>query len=103
LRSDKYQPPAAGLLENYESDSSVEADEDTNPKVGDDVANRQEASSATKPKRRTRVAAAKQLVSTVAAKVEAVKTAKLEMEEEEEEQNEPFAGGRDASDSYTSN
>jgi hypothetical protein len=49
------------------------------------------------------VAAAKQLVSTVAAKVEAVKTAKLEMEEEEEEQNEPFAGGRDASDSYTSN
>jgi hypothetical protein len=95
---DKYQPPAAGLLENYESDY-----EDTNPKVGDDVANRQEASSATKPKRRTRVAAAKQLVSTVAAKVEAVKTAKLEMEEEEEEQNEPFAGGRDASDSYTSN
>jgi hypothetical protein len=81
----------------------VEADEDTNPKVGDDVTNRQEASSATKPKRRTRVAAAKQLVSTVATKVEAVKTAKLEMEEEEEEQNEPFAGGRDASDSYTSN
>jgi hypothetical protein len=27
--SDKYQPPAGRLLENYESDSSVEADEDT--------------------------------------------------------------------------
>jgi hypothetical protein len=29
LRSDKYKPLAGCLLENYESDSSVEADEDT--------------------------------------------------------------------------
>jgi hypothetical protein len=29
LRSDKYKPPTGRLLENYESDSSVEADEDT--------------------------------------------------------------------------
>jgi hypothetical protein len=34
LRSDKYQPLATGLLENYDSDSSVEADEDTDPEVG---------------------------------------------------------------------
>jgi hypothetical protein len=30
LRSDKYKPLAGRLLENYESNSSVEADEDTN-------------------------------------------------------------------------
>jgi hypothetical protein len=29
LRSDKYKPSAGRLLEFYESDSSVEADEDT--------------------------------------------------------------------------
>jgi hypothetical protein len=29
LRSYKYKPAASHLLENYESDSSVEADEDT--------------------------------------------------------------------------
>jgi hypothetical protein len=49
LRSGKYHPLAAGLLENYESDSSVEADEDTDPEVGDDVANPLAASGATKP------------------------------------------------------
>jgi hypothetical protein len=30
LRSDKYKPPAGRLLENYESDSLVEAAEDIN-------------------------------------------------------------------------
>jgi hypothetical protein len=36
LRSDKYKTPAGRLLEFYESDSSVEADEDTvmRPRVG---------------------------------------------------------------------
>jgi hypothetical protein len=40
MRSGKYRPPSAGLLENYESDSSVEADEDAVTKVRDDVVNR---------------------------------------------------------------
>jgi hypothetical protein len=52
LRSDKYQPPATGLLENYESDSSVEADEDIDPEVSDDATNHQEGSSAAKPRRK---------------------------------------------------
>jgi hypothetical protein len=34
LRSDKYKPPAGLLLEFYESDSSVEADEDTGDESG---------------------------------------------------------------------
>jgi hypothetical protein len=38
LRSDKYKPPAPRLLENYESDSSVEADEDTDTEAGVDPA-----------------------------------------------------------------
>jgi hypothetical protein len=62
LRSDKYQPPAVRLLENYESDSSVEADEDTDPEVGGDTETGPEASSVVKPKRKTRTATAKQSV-----------------------------------------
>jgi hypothetical protein len=34
LRSDKYKPPAGRLLEFYESDSSVEANEDTDAEAG---------------------------------------------------------------------
>jgi hypothetical protein len=80
LRSDKYQPPAARLLENYESKSWVEADQDTDPEVGGDATTHQERSTV-KPKRRTRAAvAAKQSASTTAAKVEAAKTTKLEAE-----------------------
>jgi hypothetical protein len=76
---DKYQPPVARLLENYGSDSSVEADEDTEPEVGDDAGTRPEASSVVKPRRKTR-AAAKQSASMATAKVVAAKTAKLEAE-----------------------
>jgi hypothetical protein len=36
LRSDKYKPPAGRLQENYESDSSLEADEDTDAEAGVD-------------------------------------------------------------------
>jgi hypothetical protein len=36
LRSDKYKPPAGRLLEFYESDSSVEVDEDTDAEAGAD-------------------------------------------------------------------
>jgi hypothetical protein len=46
-------------LENYESDSSVEVDKDTDPEVGDDAANLQEVSATAKPKRKTRAATAK--------------------------------------------
>jgi hypothetical protein len=38
LRSDKYKPLAGCLLEFYEFDSSVEADEDTGDEAGDDDA-----------------------------------------------------------------
>jgi hypothetical protein len=38
LRSDKYKYPADRLLENYEFDSSVEADEDTDVEDGADPA-----------------------------------------------------------------
>jgi hypothetical protein len=80
LRSDKYQLPAARLLENYESESSVEANKDTDPEVGDDAGTRLEASSVVKPKGKTRAAAAKQSASTVAMKVVAAKLTKLEVE-----------------------
>jgi hypothetical protein len=47
------------------SDSSVEADEDTNPEVGDDATNPPAASGATKPKLKTRVVIAKQSTTRV--------------------------------------
>jgi hypothetical protein len=82
LRPDKYQPPAAGLLENYKFDASVEADEDTDPEVGDDAGTRPEANRAVKPRRKTRAATAKQSASTATVKVMAAKTAKLEAEKQ---------------------
>jgi hypothetical protein len=88
LRSDKYQFPAARLLENYEFDSSVEADEDTDPEVCDDVVTRPEASGADKPRRKTRASAAMQPVSMAAAKVAEVKTAKLEAEKKKRKRKE---------------
>jgi hypothetical protein len=57
--SDKYQHLAAMLLENYESNLSVEVDEDTNTEVDGEVGTGPEASGATKPRRKTRAAAAK--------------------------------------------
>jgi hypothetical protein len=73
LRSDKYQPPAARLLEYYESDSSVEAHEDTDTEVSGDARTSPDVGSATKPRRKTRAAVTKQSVSTAAVKVTAVK------------------------------
>jgi hypothetical protein len=47
LRSDKYKPPAGRLLEFYESDSSLEADEDTGDEAeGDDAGAAPDASGA---------------------------------------------------------
>jgi hypothetical protein len=54
LRSDKYKPPAGCLLEFYESDSSVEADEDTGDEAEDGNAGAApDAGGAAKARRRT--------------------------------------------------
>jgi hypothetical protein len=70
LRSDKYKPPASRLLENYESDSSVEADKDTDAEAGADLA----AGTATS-QRRTRSTVAKKSASAVATAISAMKAA----------------------------
>jgi hypothetical protein len=62
------------LLEFYESDSSVEADEDTGDEAGGgDAGTGPDASGAANPRRRTRSAVGKQSASAVAAAVSAVK------------------------------
>jgi hypothetical protein len=88
--SDKYQPPAARLLENYESDSLVEADEDTDPEVSGDTGTGPEVSSAMKPRRKTRVTAEKQLVSTAVAKVATVKTAEKKKKRKRKRKTSPL-------------
>jgi hypothetical protein len=70
LRSDKYKPQAGRLLENYESDSLVEADEDTDVEAGADPAAR-----AAKSWRRTRSTVAKKSASAVATAISTVKAA----------------------------
>jgi hypothetical protein len=87
LRSDKYKPPAGRLPEFYESDSSVEADEDTDAEAVDDARTRPDAEAvddartrpdaggAAKPWRRTRSAVGNQSASSAAAAVFAVKAA----------------------------
>jgi hypothetical protein len=62
-------------LEFYESDSSVEADEDTSDEARDGAGTGQDVAGATKPRRRTSLAAAKQSVSVAATAVSAVKAA----------------------------
>jgi hypothetical protein len=64
---------------------SVEADEGTDPEVGGNAGTGPEASSVVKPRRKTRATAAKQTVSTAAAKVAALKTTKLEAEKKKRE------------------
>jgi hypothetical protein len=78
LRSDKYKPPAGRLLEFYESESSVEADEDTGDEAGGgDAGAASDAGGAVKARRRTtRSAVAKKSASAVAALVSAVKVTK---------------------------
>jgi hypothetical protein len=76
LRSDKYKPPAGRLLEFYESDSSVEADEDTDVEGEDgDAGTGPDVGGAVKPRRRTRSAVGKKSASTIAAAISAVKVA----------------------------
>jgi hypothetical protein len=71
LRSDKYKPPAGRLLEFYESDSLVEADEDTDAEAGTDPG----AGGTAKSWRRTRSTVGKKSASAVAAAISAVKAA----------------------------
>jgi hypothetical protein len=70
LRSDKYKSPVGRLLELYESDSSVEADEDTDAEAGVDP-----ATVVVKSRRRTRSTVAKKSASAVAAAISVVKAA----------------------------
>jgi hypothetical protein len=70
LRSDKKKPPAGRLLKNYESDSSVEADEDIGAEVGADP-----AAGTAKSRRRTRSIVAKKSASAVATATSAVRAA----------------------------
>jgi hypothetical protein len=70
LRSDKYKPPAGRLLENYESDSSVEADEDTDAEAGADP-----VIGAAKSRCKTRSTVAKKFASVVATAISVVKAA----------------------------
>jgi hypothetical protein len=72
LRLDKYKPSAGRLLEFYESDSSVEANEDTDIEVEDNAGTGPDAGGAAKSRRKTRSAAVKQSVSAAAAAVSAV-------------------------------
>jgi hypothetical protein len=75
LRSDKYKPPKGCLLEFYESDSLVEADEETDVEGGDDASTDPDAGDAAKPRRRTRSAVGKQSTSAAAAAVSTVNAA----------------------------
>jgi hypothetical protein len=70
LRSDKYKPPVGRLLGNYESDSSVEADEDTDAEARADL-----VVGAAKSRRRTRSMVAKKSASVVATSIFAVRAA----------------------------
>jgi hypothetical protein len=71
LRSDKYKAPAGRLLEFYEFESSVEADEDTDVEAGTDPDTR----GAMKPWRRTRSTVGKKSASVVTAAISTVKAA----------------------------
>jgi hypothetical protein len=70
LRSDKYKPPAGRLLEFYESDSSVEADEDIDAEAGGDP-----GAGVVKSQRRTKSTVVKKSASAIAAAISAVKAA----------------------------
>jgi hypothetical protein len=84
LRSDKYKPPAGRLLENYESNSLVEADEDTDAEVGADL-----VVGTAKSWRRTRSTVAKKSASAVATAISAVKAAEQKKKRKRREASPP--------------
>jgi hypothetical protein len=76
LRSDKYKPPAGHLLEFYESDSSVEANEDTGDEAGGgDARAAPDAGGAAKARRRTTRSVVGKQSTSAATAVSAVKAA----------------------------
>jgi hypothetical protein len=87
LRSDKYKPPAGRLLEAYESDSSVEADKDTDAEARTDP----NASGTVKSRRRTRSTVGKKLASAVAAAISAVKAAEQKKKKRKRKAASPLA------------
>jgi hypothetical protein len=87
LRSDKYEPPAGRLLEAYESDSAVEADEDTDAEAGTDP----DTGGAVKSLRRTRSTVGKKLASAVAAAIFAVKAAEQKKKKRKRKSASPLA------------
>jgi hypothetical protein len=89
LRSDKYKPPVGHLLEFYESDSLVEADEDTDAEAG--IA--PDTGGAVKSRRRTRSTVGKKSALAIAAAISAVKATEQKKELEEEEGCFPSGGG----------
>jgi hypothetical protein len=84
LRSDKYKPAAGRLLENYESDSSMEADEDTDAEAGADP-----VVDAAKSRRKTRSTVAKKSASAVATAISAVKAAEQKKKRKRREASPP--------------
>jgi hypothetical protein len=87
LRLDKSKPPAGCLLEFYESDSSVEADEDTDVEAGTDP----DAGGVAKSRRRTRSTVGKKSASVVAATISAVKVAEQKKKKRKRKAASPLA------------
>jgi hypothetical protein len=84
LRSDKYKPPAGRLLENYESDLSVEADVETDVEAGADL-----VVGAAKSRRKTRSTVAKKSASAVATAISAVKATEQKKKRKRREASPP--------------
>jgi hypothetical protein len=84
LRSDKYKPPAGRLLENYESDLSVEADVETDAEAGADL-----VVGAAKFRRKTRSTVAKKSASAVATAISAVKATEQKKKRKRREASPP--------------
>jgi hypothetical protein len=86
LRSDKYKPPAGRMLEFYESDSSVEADEGTDVEDGGDP-----GAGVAKSRCRTRPTVANKSASAVAAAISAVKAAEQKKKKRKRKAASPLA------------
>jgi hypothetical protein len=84
LRSDKYKPSAGRLLEHYESDSLVEADEDIDAEAGVDP-----IVGTGKSRRRTWSTVAKKSASVVATVISAVKAAEQKKKRKRREASPP--------------
>jgi hypothetical protein len=86
LRLDKYKPLAGRLLEFYESDSSVEADEDTDAEAGADP-----GAGIAKSRRWTRSTVMKKSALAVAAAISAVKAVEQKKKKRKRKSASPLA------------